>query len=173
MVKLVLTEDETMLADSARGFLDKSAPVKAFRDLRDAGQTVVDGMADPLWFENGTRTPGLRSPLLGLAAHYFLHARNGRAEPLNAVARFHLGNGARLDRINWLADVSARGLAESFGLMANYVYELKDIERNHEAFVNAGTVTAASAVKKLAKSLPGGINTAPTAATTLPDHPQI
>ena len=132
--------------------------------LRAAAQGVVDATtAGAEGF--GNAASALREPLLALAGHYFLHARNSRAEPLNAVARFHLGNGARLERINWLGDASERGIAESFGLMANYVYELKDIERNHEAFVNAGRVTASSAVKKLAKNLPADTATVPPGAT--------
>ena len=65
------------------------------------------------------------------------------------MARFHLGNGARLERLNWLADTSDKGLSESAGLMVNYRYVLKDIERNHEAFANAGEVVASSAVRNL------------------------
>ena len=58
------------------------------------------------------------------------------------MARFHLGNGARLERINWLGDTSAKGLREAHGLMVNYRYEIKDIEKNHEAYENDGTVAA-------------------------------
>ena len=58
------------------------------------------------------------------------------ARSLDPVARFHLGNGARLERINWLADVSPKGLRQSLGLMVNYVYALEDVERNHESYVN-------------------------------------
>jgi malonyl-CoA decarboxylase len=69
------------------------------------------------------------------------------------VARFHLGNGARLERINWNADGSAKGLAQSFGLMVNYVYDLADVERNHEEYVNRHRVAASGAVEKLAKGV--------------------
>ena len=67
------------------------------------------------------------------------------------MARFHLGNGARLERINWAGDTSRNGLRQSAGLMVNYLYELDDIEKNHEAFANQGLVAAASAVRKLTK----------------------
>ena len=50
------------------------------------------------------------------------------------MARFHLGNGARLERIDWLADTSERALKQSYGLMVNYLYDLDYIERNHEAY---------------------------------------
>ena len=69
------------------------------------------------------------------------------------MARFHLGNGARLERVNWGADASNRGLKQSFGLMVNYVYDLDDVEKNHEEYVNRHHVAASGAVEKLAKSV--------------------
>jgi malonyl-CoA decarboxylase len=79
-----------------------------------------------------------------------MSARTRRGTPVDAVARFHLGNGARLERINWLADPSSKGLKQSHGIMVNYLYDLNDIERNHEAYAGARTVIASSAVKRLA-----------------------
>ena len=61
------------------------------------------------------------------------------------MARFHLGNGARLERINWLADTSDRAIAQAHGLMVNYLYDLDDIEKNHEAYAEGRTVVASSA----------------------------
>ncbi len=55
------------------------------------------------------------------------------------MARFHLANGARLERINWLGDISAAGLRRSAGMTVNYVYDLADLERNHEAYTTQGT----------------------------------
>src|SRR5687768_4500382 len=76
----------------------------------------------------------LREPLLRAAAWYFLRAKNRRGMPADSVARFHLGNGARLERINWLADATDKGIDQSYGLMVNYLYDLDDIEKNHEAY---------------------------------------
>ena len=87
-----------------------------------------------------------------LAAEYYLAARTGTGRPVDPVARFHLGNGARLERINWLGDKSARGLRQSHGIMVNYLYELSDIERNHEAYINEGKIAASRAVRTLLKS---------------------
>jgi malonyl-CoA decarboxylase len=87
--------------------------------------------------------------LLPLAAWYLVRARRGR-EPADAVARFHLGNGAVLERLNWLGDTSAHGMARSFGIMCNYVYRLAEVERNHELFVNEQRVVAADAVARQA-----------------------
>jgi len=96
--------------------------------------------------------PELREPLEGLAAWYLTREwRDGHAA--DPVARFHLGNGARLERVNWLADPTAKGLAQSFGLMVNYVYDLGDVERNHEEYVNRHRVVASTAVERSAKSM--------------------
>ncbi|MCJ1878825.1 malonyl-CoA decarboxylase [Pseudomonas nitroreducens] len=94
--------------------------------------------------------PRTEQPLLALAAEYFLHAKNGAGLPLDPVARFHLGNGARLERLNWRGDLSASGLRQAAGLMVNYRYELRQIEKNHEAYANQGAVAASPEVRKLA-----------------------
>ncbi|MDH0288820.1 malonyl-CoA decarboxylase [Pseudomonas sp. GD04087] len=94
--------------------------------------------------------PRTEQPLLALAAEYFLHAKNGTGLPLDPVARFHLGNGARLERLNWRGDLSASGLRQAAGLMVNYRYELRQIEKNHEAYANQGAVAASPEVRKLA-----------------------
>ena len=104
------------------------------------------------WFENAELTAQLRAVLEPLAAYYFLKARTSKGRLIDSVARFHLGNGARLERINWLGDLSPKGLRESAGFMVNYLYRLEDIEKNHEAYANQGTVAASSAVKKLLKT---------------------
>ncbi|MEX0923360.1 MAG: malonyl-CoA decarboxylase [Rhodovibrionaceae bacterium] len=88
--------------------------------------------------------------LLRACARYLLESGKGprRGDP---VARFHLGNGAVLHRINWMGDGSEKGLAQSFGLLVNYLYDLSAIERNHEDFVNKGKVAASSSVTRLAR----------------------
>lgn len=83
-----------------------------------------------------------------LAARYFTEKR-GNGQPIDPVARFHLRNGARLERINWLGDTSLKGLRQSAGIMVNYRYVLDEIERNHEAFVAKGTVAASTEVRAL------------------------
>ncbi|HUP30445.1 MAG TPA: malonyl-CoA decarboxylase [Usitatibacter sp.] len=96
--------------------------------------------------------PTLRESIEGLAAWY-LSQEWEQGHALDPVARFHLGNGARLERINWAADTSAKGLAQSFGLMVNYVYDLGDVERNHEEYMNRRRVVASSNVEKLARGV--------------------
>src|SRR5580700_9840827 len=91
----------------------------------------------------------VREPLLRAAAWYYVRGRNRRGLPLDSVARFHLGNGARLERLNWPGDTSERALAQSYGLMVNYLYDLGYIEKNHEAYAQQHAVVAASAVTRL------------------------
>ena len=86
------------------------------------------------------------------AAWYFLHARSRTGSPVDAVARFHLGNGARLERLNWLGDGSERAIEQAHGLMVNYLYDLDDIEKNHEAYAQQRTVIASKAVTSLART---------------------
>ncbi len=117
--------------------------------VSDEDRELLKQLDDVKWFEHEEVTTQLRSVLEPLAAYYFLKARNPRGRVIDFVARFHLGNGARLERIDWLGDLSAKGLRESAGIMVNYLYRLDDIEENHEAFANNGEVVASSAVKKL------------------------
>ncbi len=115
-------------------------------------RTLLKHLEKPDWIENAEVVEELHPVLEHLAAYYFLKARTPKGRLINSVARFHLGNGARLERINWLGDVSSKGLRESAGIMVNYLYRLEDIEKNHEAYANQGTVAASSAVRKLLKN---------------------
>jgi|SRR5690349_4794311 len=119
--------------------------------LTEDEQKLLENLDKPDWFENAELVAQLRAVLEPLAAHYFLKARTPKGRLIDSVARFHLGNGARLERINWLGDLSPKGLRESAGIMVNYLYRLDDIEKNHEAYANEGEVVASSAVKKLLK----------------------
>jgi malonyl-CoA decarboxylase len=103
----------------------------------------------PHWWTDPEIFTQLEEPLMRAAGWYFLRARSKRGAPVDPVARFHLGNGARLERINWLADTSDRAIAQAYGLMVNYLYDLDDIEKNHEAYAEGRTVVASSAVQRL------------------------
>ena len=120
--------------------------------VSDEERTLLENLDKPDWFENDELTAQLRAVLEPLAAHYFLKARTAKGRLIDSVARFHIGNGARLERIDWLGDLSSKGLRESAGIMVNYLYRLDDIEKNHEAYANQGEIAASSAVKKLLKT---------------------
>jgi malonyl-CoA decarboxylase len=120
--------------------------------LSEDDRALLKHLDEPKWFENAELTAQLRSVIEPLAAYYFLKARTSKGRLIDSVARFHLGNGARLERINWLGDLSPKGLRESAGVMVNYLYRLDDIEKNHEAYANDGDVVASNVVKKLLKN---------------------
>nr|WP_255434848.1 MULTISPECIES: malonyl-CoA decarboxylase [unclassified Paracoccus (in: a-proteobacteria)] len=102
----------------------------------------------PGWHGDAQAVESLRAPLLAAAATYFLSARDAKGRMIDPVARFHLGNGARLERLNFLGDLSPNGLRQSHGLMVNYLYDLDRIEANHEAFAERSTVAASGAVQR-------------------------
>lgn len=104
------------------------------------------------WLNDKAERQRLAPELRGLAAHYLLEARNARGQPLDPVARFHLGNGASLHRINWPGDTSEKGCHQAHGLMVNYLYEIDRIEQNHEAFSREGTVVCASDIRRQART---------------------
>ena len=104
----------------------------------------------PDWAKEAAVVGALQSPLSRLAARYLTEARRNE-RPVDSVARFHLGNGARIERLNWLADTSDKGYAQSWGMMVNYLYNLNDLETNIEAYARDGKIDTSSAVRRLAK----------------------
>jgi malonyl-CoA decarboxylase len=120
--------------------------------VSDEERPLLDHLQNPNWIGDSELTAQLRAVLEPLAAYYFLKAKTSKGRLIDSVARFHLGNGARLERIDWLGDLSPKGLRESAGIMVNYLYRLDDIEKNHEAYANQGEIAASSAVKKLLKT---------------------
>jgi malonyl-CoA decarboxylase len=110
---------------------------------------LLGKLEQPDWHA-GEVSDALQRTLLRLCAYYLLHAKQEN-EPLDPVARFHLGNGAALERINWMGDISANGMQRSAGLMVNYVYWLNEVERNHERYFREHTIAASPAVEKMAR----------------------
>ena len=122
---------------------------KAFSVVFGAEEkAVLNSLEDDAWPAHAAKSEGLRKVLAPAAAEYFLRAKTEDGKPVDPVARFHLGNGARLERINWLADVSNRGLVQGLGLMVELPLRPDDIEKNHEDFVNKGAVATASGVRR-------------------------
>ncbi len=108
----------------------------------------IQTLAKPNWAEEDS-DGALSTWLAGAAAEYLVQARDDAGRPLDPVARFHLGNGARLEQINVNADHSERGQQQSFGMMVNYLYDLNTIEDNHEAYANRGSVVCSRPVQRL------------------------
>ncbi|HOW74774.1 MAG TPA: malonyl-CoA decarboxylase [Candidatus Competibacteraceae bacterium] len=103
------------------------------------------------WTHKPELAKALKQPLIRLCARYLVKEKHNGGPVLDRVARFHLSNGSRIERLNWLADTSANGIAQSAGLMVNYLYKLSDIEANHEAYRGEGKVTTSSAIRALFK----------------------
>jgi malonyl-CoA decarboxylase len=138
-----------------RRWLDRE--ITAGRHLRDdevsflrqaaGGPEMAALLAGDSWWTKPEIAEALRAPLNRLCALY-LTTPSEKGGPADPVARFHLGNGARLERINWLGNTAPRGIAESYGLMVNYLYDPDRIEANHEAFVQ-GAIVRSAAVDEL------------------------
>ncbi|HEX7882760.1 MAG TPA: malonyl-CoA decarboxylase [Afipia sp.] len=118
--------------------------------LLDApARSALAALDTPNWADDVEIAEQVRGALLPLASYYFLEAKGSRGHPLDPVARFHLGNGAQLERLNFLGDRSEKGMQQSHGLMVNYLYALDKIEANHEAYAEKGQVASSSAVRKM------------------------
>jgi malonyl-CoA decarboxylase len=103
------------------------------------------------WHRDAALAEAARPVLCRLCARYLLAESDGRGRSRDPVAHFHLTNGARAERLNWLADTSEKGIKESAGLMVNYLYDRDAIEANHEAYVGEGKRAASTAMKRLAR----------------------
>jgi malonyl-CoA decarboxylase len=102
------------------------------------------------WYKKPPVEEAMRAPLLRLCARYLTQAKRGKYA-LDRVAHFHLSNGARMERINWLGDTSTKGMRESFGMMINYLYKMAEIESNHEGYRGAGKIKISSSLEALLK----------------------
>ncbi len=121
-------------------------PILLPEDLAELGE-----LDKPNWWQDGA-ADRIKEPMLHAAATYFLSARSRNGGALDPVARFHLGNGARLEQLNPLADLSEKGIAQSHGLMVNYLYDVDEIEKNHEAYAENRTIVAAGGIRKRARA---------------------
>src|SRR3954454_6768756 len=116
-------------------------------------QTLARVLSRRGWQREEALAKALEPVLMRACARYLL-GEGARATPRRArdpVAHFHLSNGARVERLNWRADVSEKGLKKSLGLMVNYLYDPARIEEHHEAYAGEGKRPAATALRKLAR----------------------
>ena len=127
-------------------WLARERKLESTAALTETDKALLAGLDQPSWWTNADLAERLHEPMMRAAAWYFLRARNGRGAPVDPVARFHLGNGARLERLDWLADISDKAIAQGYGLMVNYLYDVGEIEKNHEAYAEGRTVVASPAV---------------------------
>jgi malonyl-CoA decarboxylase len=159
LIKQVV-EDLSHEFEGLRKFATLS-PIPGFRSwLSSAGHLMSPELAavslDTL--EQLTALPApLSEEVRRLCAHYLIREKRGRA-PLNAVARFHLANGARLARLNWMGDTSSTGIASALGMTANYVYRIAEVETNHEAYATNFEVARSLTVERLAREVKAPTN---------------
>jgi len=135
------------LPDQRGGEAGKEPLIK----IEGKGGVLAAALSVPDWRKDAALAELLRAPLTRLAARYLAREKGKGGRALDPVAHFHLSNGARVERLNWLADVSPKGLAQSAGLMVNYAYRLSEIEANHEAYSGKYRVALSKEVKNWAE----------------------
>lgn len=142
---------EARLAGEGESALLTAAERRALGALpgEPAGTGLAALLARPGWHADPRILPAVREPLLRLCARYLVQEKTARGRAGDPVAHFHLSNGARIERLDWAADVSPKGLQQSAGIMVNYLYKLADIEQNHEAYSGEGRVATSTAIKAL------------------------
>jgi malonyl-CoA decarboxylase len=147
-----------LAAEAKRGGLLHAGEARAVLGLAagfgedDADAFLLRLLEEHSWHTDAHTAGVLREPLLRLCSNYLMQARAPSGRALDPVAHFHLSNGARVERLNWLGDLSPKGLQQSAGMMVNYLYRLGDIEANHEAYRDQGRVVTSSAVRGLSRA---------------------
>lgn len=134
-----------------RAWLGQAADSAGSSDEASTLRYLLNKLNEPKWIEDDGVLEELKQTLVPLCAYYLLRVKNG-AEPMDPVARFHLRNGARLERINWLGDISAAGIGRSATVMANYLYRPPSLERNQQLYLREFKVIASRRVQMLAQS---------------------
>ena len=136
------------------------SPIPGFRDWfsyldSEKIKTIIGSSAENINFLKSsdlkigdTRIVENKELMIKIVMHYLMNEKNKKGFPINDVSRFHLGNGALIDDINVNANVSEVGFKRSFGIMVNYLYELKNIEQNHENYVNSKKINVSDKLKK-------------------------
>ncbi len=114
-----------------------------------ADSPLIATLAKRGWSRDTDIATAVEIPLLRLCAHYLVEEKRRSGEARDPVAHFHLTNGARVERIDWLGDRSAKGLRESAGMMVNYLYRLDQIDENHEAYKSSGKISVSNSVRAL------------------------
>jgi malonyl-CoA decarboxylase len=138
-----LAADENAMLTAAEQRAIRALPGPA----GEGGLHALLGM--PGWHDDESAMRVLREPLLRLCARYLMLEKTATGRARDPVAHFHLSNGARLERLNWAADLSPKGLQQSAGIMINYLYRLSEIEDNHETYTDEGRIAASPQLRTL------------------------
>jgi len=113
--------------------------------LDESDYALLDKLDLDRWWQDEQTAGALKPLMIKICARYLMKEKRGE-EPADPVARFHLSNGARIERINWRGDLSPQRLEQSFGMLVNYVYDRRSVIKNHEEYVAKGRIAASSAV---------------------------
>ena len=138
------------------------SPIPGFRDwFTTLDETIIQNILGKIPYANISflknsnlkigdgRIISNKNAIVKLVSHYLINEKNKKNLPINDVCRFHLGNGAIIDDIVINANVSEVGFNRSFGVMVNYLYELKNIEKNHEEYINNKKIIVSEKLKKI------------------------
>ena len=138
------------------------SPIPGFRDwFTTLDETIIQNILGKIPYANISflknsnlkigdgRIVSNKNAIVKLVSHYLINEKNKKDLPINDVCRFHLGNGAIIDDIVINANVSEVGFNRSFGVMVNYLYELKNIEKNHEEYINNKKIIVSEKLKKI------------------------
>jgi len=150
-----------LLGISFGNFLIKKVAKNLKRELPDLNQFLtlspIPGLMKwmeeyaPITFERCTDKNCSDEELMKKTIKYLTESDRDDGLPNDPVGRFHIGNGASLERINLNADLSEKGLSQSYGIMANYLYDLDVVEENHELFFKNKIVQTSNEIKTLKK----------------------
>lgn len=128
------------------------------KDETEALQKATDTRIEDLlnsteWLTDENICDVLREPLQRALARYIVREKRSNGNAANPVAHFHLSNGAIFERINWLGDNSEHGIAQSYGMMINYLYDLSLIDSNHEDYIEHSNIAQSKKIQKYVKIL--------------------
>ena len=129
---------------------NESKQICELSGCNEASEGLLEIINKENWHQNAENEMILKKPLMRLCAHYLIHVKRGKRAS-DPVANFHLSNGAKIQHINWMADISTKGIAQSCGMMVNYHYRLNKIELNHETYRTTGEVYASREAKSWLK----------------------
>ena len=120
---------------------------------RDVINNASNGTAEDLvthheWLSDETICAVMQKPMQRLVTKYIVNEKRKGSTAANPVAHFHLSNGAKFERINWMADLSDHGKSQSYGMMINYLYDLDEIDKNHEQYIENGVIALSKTIQK-------------------------
>jgi malonyl-CoA decarboxylase len=144
--------DAGLSGEGKTATLDAGDPPEPLDDDLSDQDLITAALATKYWSEDTGLAAALAPPMLRLASDYLLNCKGRGGRALDPVAHFHLSNGARMERLNWLGDRSGNGIRQSAGMMINYLYKLSEIDQNHESYSAPDRVIPVSnGIKALAK----------------------